>query len=51
MIAAILFDKDGTLYDFYHSWGALTERAALMVADGDQERARLSPRHPPSSSA
>jgi len=41
MIAAILFDKDGTLYDFYQSWGALTERAALMVADGDQKRARF----------
>ncbi|HET6161303.1 MAG TPA: HAD family hydrolase [Dongiaceae bacterium] len=41
MIAAILFDKDGTLYDFYHTWGALTEKAALMVADGDAERARF----------
>jgi phosphoglycolate phosphatase len=41
MIAAILFDKDGTLYDFYHTWGALTEKAALMVADGDPERAKF----------
>jgi phosphoglycolate phosphatase len=41
MIAAILFDKDGTLYDFYRTWGALTERAALFVADGDDERARF----------
>jgi len=41
MIAAILFDKDGTLYDFYHTWGALTEQAALMVADGDAERAKF----------
>ena len=31
MIAAILFDKDGTLYDFYRTWGALTEQAALFV--------------------
>lgn len=41
MIAAILFDKDGTLYDFYRTWGALTEQAALMVADGDIERAKF----------
>jgi phosphoglycolate phosphatase len=41
MIAAILFDKDGTLYDFYRTWGALTEQAALYVADGDPERAKF----------
>jgi phosphoglycolate phosphatase len=41
MIAAILFDKDGTLYDFYRTWGALTEQAALMVADGDAARAKF----------
>jgi len=41
MIAAILFDKDGTLYDFYRTWGALTERAALMVAGGDAARAKF----------
>ena len=41
MIAAILFDKDGTLYDFYHTWGALTEKAALMVAGGDPGGARF----------
>jgi phosphoglycolate phosphatase len=41
MIAAILFDKDGTLYDFYRTWGALTEKAALMVAGGDEERAKF----------
>ena len=41
MISAILFDKDGTLYDFYKSWGALTEKAALMVAGGDPERAKF----------
>jgi phosphoglycolate phosphatase len=40
MINAILFDKDGTLFDFYHTWGELTERAALMVAGGDAEKAR-----------
>src|SRR5512134_3436640 len=41
MINAILFDKDGTLFDFYHTWGELTEQAALMVAGGDAERARF----------
>ena len=41
MITAILFDKDGTLYDFYRTWGAVTENAALMVADGDAERAKF----------
>lgn len=41
MISAILFDKDGTLYDFYRTWGAVTEKAALMVADGDAGRARF----------
>jgi phosphoglycolate phosphatase len=41
MIAAILFDKDGTLYDFYRTWGALTEQAALFVAGGDPDRARF----------
>ncbi|MEZ5831857.1 MAG: HAD family hydrolase [Dongiaceae bacterium] len=41
MIAAILFDKDGTLYDFYRTWGALTEQAALFVGGGDAEQARF----------
>ena len=39
MISAILFDKDGTLYDFYRTWGAVTEKAAVMVAGGDAARA------------
>jgi phosphoglycolate phosphatase len=41
MISAILFDKDGTLYDFYKTWGPLTERAALIVANGDATRAKF----------
>lgn len=41
MINAILFDKDGTLFDFYHTWGELTEQAALMVAGGDADKARF----------
>jgi phosphoglycolate phosphatase len=39
MIEAILFDKDGTLFDFYRTWGAVTEEAALMAAEGDATRA------------
>ncbi len=39
MIEAILFDKDGTLFDFYRTWGAITEEAALLAARGDSARA------------
>lgn len=39
-IQAILFDKDGTLFDFYKTWGPVTEEAALMVAQGDAGKAR-----------
>jgi len=35
-IRAVLFDKDGTLFDFYKTWGPVTEAAALAVADGDR---------------
>lgn len=39
MIRAVLFDKDGTLFDFYRTWAPVTERAALIAAGGDQSRA------------
>jgi phosphoglycolate phosphatase len=39
MIQAILFDKDGTLFDFYGTWGVVTEEAALLAAEGDAARA------------
>jgi phosphoglycolate phosphatase len=39
MIEAILFDKDGTLFDFYRTWGAVTEEAALLATRGDAARA------------
>ena len=39
MIEAILFDKDGTLFDFYGTWGVVTEEAALLAAEGDAARA------------
>ena len=39
MIQAILFDKDGTLFDFYRTWGTVTEEAALLATGGDKARA------------
>lgn len=38
-VHAVLFDKDGTLFDFYKTWGPVTEAAALAVAGGDQAKA------------
>jgi phosphoglycolate phosphatase len=35
-IAAVLFDKDGTLLDFDRSWEPVNRRAALYAAKGDQ---------------
>ena len=32
----ILFDKDGTLLDYYATWMPLNRKAALVVASGDQ---------------
>lgn len=40
---AILFDKDGTLFDFQKSWGAFCASVICEIADGDQALAvRLS---------
>lgn len=39
-VRAVLFDKDGTLFDFYKTWGPVTEAAALLVADGDLAKAQ-----------
>jgi len=41
MIRAVLFDKDGTLFDFYRTWGPITEEAALIAADGDAAKAEF----------
>lgn len=39
MISAILFDKDGTLFDFQVSWSAWAMAFLRDVADGDEARA------------
>ena len=36
MIQAILFDKDGTLFDFDASWGAWAERQLARLSEGDR---------------
>ncbi|WP_171134758.1 HAD family hydrolase [Ruegeria sp. HKCCD7221] len=38
-IDAILFDKDGTLFDFTNTWGAFGRNVLLRLADGDNQRA------------
>lgn len=38
-IDAILFDKDGTLFDFADTWGTFGRNMALRLAGGDQARA------------
>jgi phosphoglycolate phosphatase len=38
-LAGVLFDKDGTLFDFYRTWSGATESAALLAAGGDRVRA------------
>ena len=38
-IKALLFDKDGTLFDFEASWGAWASGLLARLADGDHERA------------
>ncbi|TQS73157.1 HAD family hydrolase [Rhodobacteraceae bacterium] len=34
-VKAVLFDKDGTLFDFHATWGAWTARLLNQLADGD----------------
>ncbi|WP_170331404.1 HAD family hydrolase [Ruegeria arenilitoris] len=38
-IDAILFDKDGTLFDFANTWGAFGRNMVLRLAGGDHARA------------
>lgn len=35
-IAGILFDKDGTLLDYFESWSPVNRKLALIAAEGDQ---------------
>lgn len=37
---AILFDKDGTLFDFHATWGNWAKRFLLDICAGDERRAR-----------
>ena len=39
-IGGILFDKDGTLFDFHTTWGAWARRFFMELADGDRDTAR-----------
>lgn len=41
MIKGILFDKDGTLFDFNATWGAFTETLLLSEVGGDLDRVQL----------
>ena len=38
-IDALVFDKDGTLFDFAATWSAFGREAVLLLADGDEARA------------
>ena len=38
-IRGVLFDKDGTLFDFQRTWVPVNRTAALAVADDDPELA------------
>ncbi|MFC2968571.1 HAD family hydrolase [Acidimangrovimonas pyrenivorans] len=41
MIAAILFDKDGTLFDFHATWGNWATTLLLELSEGDADRAQV----------
>ena len=38
-IDAIIFDKDGTLFDFANTWGGFGRSMLLRLSDGDEDRA------------
>jgi phosphoglycolate phosphatase len=40
MIKGLLFDKDGTLFDFAHTWEAWAYAFLLRLCDGDHEKAQ-----------
>lgn len=41
MLEAVIFDKDGTLFDFRQSWGAWTESLLAELADSPADARRL----------
>ena len=44
-VDAIVFDKDGTLFDFATTWSAWAQGFLLLAAAGDRDRARMLGRH------
>ena len=40
-IDALVFDKDGTLFDFAATWGAFGKAVLLRLSEGDNARASL----------
>lgn len=40
MIGGIIFDKDGTLFDFRRTWADWAARLVMELADGDADRAQ-----------
>ena len=40
MIRGVIFDKDGTLFDFHATWGRATAEVLVTLADGDGTLAR-----------
>ncbi len=40
-IHGILFDKDGTLFDFHQTWRSVITRAAAMASGGSEDLARV----------
>ncbi|MGB0658576.1 MAG: HAD family hydrolase [Mangrovicoccus sp.] len=40
MITAVLFDKDGTLFDYHASWSGWARRLFLELSEGDLDKAR-----------
>ncbi len=40
-IKAVLFDKDGTLFDFHATWGGWARRTLMQLSRGDEHHARI----------
>ena len=39
-VDALLFDKDGTLFDFHHTWGPWVGQVIEELGEGDRDRGR-----------